>query len=84
MSGPAPGAEVVARSLAEPESFALPYDRYAARAGGRHQVLWRRREFVIIAVVAAVTAVAVTVTVLLGGTVPGSRKARPRARPTRA
>ncbi|MFF5299450.1 CU044_5270 family protein [Streptomyces sp. NPDC013161] len=53
----------------------------AARAGGRHQVLWRRREFVIVAVVAAVTAVAVTVTVLLGGTAPGSRKVEPAATP---
>lgn len=53
----------------------------AARAGGRNQVLWRRREFVIVAVVAAVTAVAVTVTVLLGGTAPGSRKVEPARTP---
>lgn len=53
----------------------------AARAGGRHQVLWRRREFVIVAVVAAVTAVAVTVTVLLSGTAPGSRKVEPASTP---
>jgi hypothetical protein len=52
-----------------------------ARAGGRHQVLWRRREFVIVAVVAAVTAVAVTVTVLLSGTAPGSRKVEPASTP---
>ncbi|WP_043680933.1 CU044_5270 family protein [Streptomyces xylophagus] len=52
----------------------------AARAGGRHQMLWRRREFVIVAVVAAVTAVAVTVTVLLGGTSPG-RKVEPAGTP---
>ena len=51
-----------------------------ARAGGRHQVLWRRREFVILAVVAAVTAVAVTVTMLLGGTTPG-RKVEPASTP---
>lgn len=53
----------------------------AARADGRHQVLWRRREFVILAVVAAVTAVAVTVTVLLSGTAPGSRKVEPASTP---
>ncbi|WP_327404950.1 CU044_5270 family protein [Streptomyces sp. NBC_01288] len=53
----------------------------SARAGGRHQVLWRRREFVIVAVVAAVTAVAVTVTVLLSGTAPGSRKVEPAGTP---
>ncbi|MFD4557372.1 CU044_5270 family protein [Streptomyces sp. NPDC058469] len=52
----------------------------AARAEGRHQVLWRRREFVIVAVVAAVTAVAVTVTMLLGGTTPG-RKVEPASTP---
>ncbi|MFI6462226.1 CU044_5270 family protein [Streptomyces sp. NPDC050538] len=53
----------------------------AALAGARRQVPWRRREFVIVAVVAAVTAVAVTVTVLLGGTAPGSRKVEPARTP---
>ena len=52
----------------------------AARAGERHQGLWRRRELAILAVVAAVTAVAVTVTVLLGGTSPG-RKVEPAGTP---
>ena len=39
----------------------------AARAGERRRELWRRREFVIVGVVAAVTAVAVTVSLLVGG-----------------
>jgi hypothetical protein len=52
----------------------------AALAGQRRRALWRRREFVIVAVVAAVTAVAVTVTVLLAGTTPG-RKVEPAATP---
>ncbi|WP_416962613.1 CU044_5270 family protein [Streptomyces sp. Agncl-13] len=53
----------------------------AARTKEGRQGLWRRREFVIVAVVAAVTAVAVTVTVLLDGTTPGSRKVEPAATP---
>ncbi|WP_432025152.1 CU044_5270 family protein [Streptomyces sp. 1222.5] len=39
----------------------------AARAGQWRGALWRRREFAIVAVVAAVTAVAVTASLLVGG-----------------
>ncbi|MFF7127154.1 MULTISPECIES: CU044_5270 family protein [unclassified Streptomyces] len=53
----------------------------AARAGELRRALWRRREFVIVAVVAAVTAVAVTATLLVGGTGTG-RKVRPAATPS--
>ncbi|GGM89235.1 CU044_5270 family protein [Streptomyces fuscichromogenes] len=52
----------------------------AARAGQRHRALWRRRGFVIVGVVAAVTAVAVTVSLLLGGA--AGRQVRPAASPT--
>ncbi|MFF7471364.1 CU044_5270 family protein [Streptomyces sp. NPDC008092] len=45
----------------------------AARAGERRRALWRRREFAIVAVVAAVTAVAVTAALLVGGTGRGRR-----------
>ncbi|MFD4597620.1 CU044_5270 family protein [Streptomyces sp. NPDC058464] len=44
-----------------------------ARAGERRRALWRRREFAIVAVVAAVTAVAVTAALLVGGTSRGRR-----------
>ncbi|MFD4504771.1 CU044_5270 family protein [Streptomyces sp. NPDC058457] len=54
----------------------------AALAGERRRALWQRREFVIIGVVAAVTAVAVTVSLLLGGGT--GRKVEPAASPTAA
>ncbi|MGW2744286.1 CU044_5270 family protein [Streptomyces sp. NPDC001450] len=52
----------------------------AARAGELRRALWRRREFVIVAVVAAVTAVAVTAALLVGGKGTG-RKVQPAATP---
>ncbi|MGI5453823.1 CU044_5270 family protein [Streptomyces sp. CA-249302] len=53
----------------------------AARADERHRALWRRRQFVIVGgVVAAVTAVAVTVSLLLGGS-GGDRKVQPATTP---
>ena len=52
----------------------------AARAGRSRRALWRRREFAIVAVVAAVTAVAVTATLLVGGKDTG-RTVRPAAMP---
>ncbi|MFD8813630.1 CU044_5270 family protein [Streptomyces sp. NPDC059627] len=52
----------------------------AALAGGRRRALWQRREFVISGVVAAVTAVAVTVSLLLGGGT--GRKVQPASSPT--
>ncbi|MFG3290252.1 CU044_5270 family protein [Streptomyces sp. NPDC048179] len=52
----------------------------AALAGERRRSLWRRRGFVIVGVVAAVTAVAVTVSLLLGGGT--GRKVRPASSPT--
>jgi hypothetical protein len=53
----------------------------AARAGERRRTLWRSREFVIVAVVAAVTAVAVTAALLVGGAGSG-RKVQPAVTPT--
>ncbi|MEV7318699.1 CU044_5270 family protein [Streptomyces sp. NPDC093970] len=44
-----------------------------ARDGERRRDLWRRREFAVVAVVAAVTAVAVTAALLVGGTDRGRR-----------
>ncbi|MGD1224715.1 CU044_5270 family protein [Streptomyces krungchingensis] len=52
----------------------------AARAGRSRRALWRRREFAIVAVVAAVTAVAVTATLLVGGKGTGGT-VRPAATP---
>jgi hypothetical protein len=52
----------------------------AALAGERRRALWQRREFVIVGVVAAVTAVAVTVSLLLGGGT--GRKVQPATTPT--
>jgi len=52
-----------------------------AGTGKRSRVLWARREFVIGAVVAAVTAVAVTASLLSGGSDSG-RKVRPAASPS--
>ncbi|WP_406840638.1 CU044_5270 family protein [Streptomyces sp. AHU1] len=52
----------------------------AARASEARRALWRRREFAIVAVVAAVTAVAVTATLLVGGKDTG-RTVRPAATP---
>ncbi|MEW1773386.1 CU044_5270 family protein [Streptomyces sp. NPDC086777] len=52
----------------------------AVRASESRRALWRRREFAIVAVVAAVTAVAVTATLLLGGKDTG-RTVRPAATP---
>lgn len=51
----------------------------AARAGERRRELWRRREFVVVGVVAAVTAVAVTVSLLVGG--GAGHRVRPAATP---
>ncbi|MFJ8488384.1 CU044_5270 family protein [Streptomyces sp. NPDC094038] len=48
----------------------------AARDGELRRALWRRREFAVVAVVAAVTAVAVTAALLVAGSGPG-RGARP-------
>ncbi|MFF8402875.1 CU044_5270 family protein [Streptomyces sp. NPDC014846] len=52
----------------------------AARAGQWRRALWRRREFAIVAVVAAVTAVAVTASLLVGGKGTGGT-VRPAATP---
>ncbi|KAB1979021.1 CU044_5270 family protein [Streptomyces triticiradicis] len=52
----------------------------AARVSEARRALWRRREFAIVAVVAAVTAVAVTATLLVGGKDAG-RTVRPAATP---
>ncbi|MFE7861378.1 CU044_5270 family protein [Streptomyces sp. NPDC057403] len=52
----------------------------AARAGERRRELWRRREFVIVGVVAAVTAVAVTVSLLVGG--GAGHRVQPAASPS--
>ncbi|MEU6258157.1 CU044_5270 family protein [Streptomyces sp. NPDC047043] len=51
----------------------------AARSGERRRALWQRREFVIVGVVAAVTAVAVTVSLLVGGGT--GRKVQPAVSP---
>jgi hypothetical protein len=53
----------------------------AASAGERRRAVWQRREFVIVGVVAAVTAVAVTVSLLVGGNGTG-RKVQPAASPS--
>ncbi|MFF4499007.1 CU044_5270 family protein [Streptomyces sp. NPDC001401] len=53
----------------------------AARAGERRRAVWRRREFVIVGVVAAVTAVAVTVSLLVGGGGTG-RRVQPAVTPS--
>ncbi|MFI6493431.1 CU044_5270 family protein [Streptomyces sp. NPDC050564] len=53
----------------------------AARAGQSRRALWQRREFVIVAVVAAVTAVAITATLLVGGKGTGL-KVQPAATPS--
>ncbi|MEU6278253.1 CU044_5270 family protein [Streptomyces populi] len=52
----------------------------AVRASESRRALWRRREFAIVAVVAAVTAVAVTATLLVGGKDTG-RTVQPAATP---
>ncbi|MFF4258041.1 CU044_5270 family protein [Streptomyces sp. NPDC001663] len=52
----------------------------AAWSGERRRALWQRREFVIVGVVAAVTAVAVTVSLLVGGGGSG-RKVQPAVPP---